>query len=107
MTATPFLDYSRLEPITARRIDYLSSDPATVGPGKEAGDFRDVLALTDPLQRLARFDPIPAFLGAEEIGRHVGIDRARSDGVDPDAALAELGGEVAGQGVDRALGQCV
>ena len=41
-----------LEPVAARGVDDLSGDPAAVRPGKETGDIRDVLRLTNPLQRL-------------------------------------------------------
>lgn len=83
----------------------MSGDPATVGTNEESGDICDVLGLPDPLQRLARLNPFPAIFGPEEIGSHVRVDCPGRDGVDPDPALAELGGKVARQRVDRALGE--
>jgi hypothetical protein len=74
-------------------MDRIAGDPAGVVGGEEGDHAADVVRLGEALQGLHAEREIPARIGLGEV-RHIGLDHARGDGVDSNAARAKHEGEV-------------
>src|SRR6266403_2120217 len=68
-------------------------DPPRVLRGKELHNRANIIGLADPLERLHAENEGLALVGLDEV-RHVGVDHARRDRVDADAARPERRREV-------------
>ena len=83
----------------------LAGEPGGVVRSQKDSDGGDVARLADAAERSLRDDGLLEVRADEAaaVGAF-GLDHAGIDGVDPDLLRAELAGEHAGDGVDRALG---
>src|SRR6266478_5905583 len=79
-----------------------SKKPKRVLRGEERNNRADIIGLADPLERLHAENEGLALVGLDEV-RHVGVDHARRDRVNADAARPERCREILHQRVDRAL----
>jgi hypothetical protein len=84
-------------------MDDLASNPAGIVGCQECHDTSDIIGLRMAFQRLHAEGEIAARVGPGE-ARHVGLDDARSDGIDAYAMRPKGDGEVLDQGIDRTLG---
>src|SRR5215207_5664481 len=90
---------------TAVHVEHLSSDELG-GVGGEEGDRRgDVGGVTDPAPRHQGIAELGGVAGDVEVAGD--LDEAGAYGVDPDVAAGQLDGQLAGEGVDGALGRRV
>ena len=85
-----------------RRPDGVAADPARVVRREEGDDATDIVRLGDALQRLDAERELASRVRLGEV-RHVGLHGAWRHRIDADATLAEHGGEVLYQRVDRPL----
>src|SRR5882757_10272842 len=86
----------------AIHADGIAGDPTRVLRGEERHNRADIIGLADPLERLHAENGSLALVGLYEV-RHVGVDHARRDRVNADAARPERRREVLHQCVDCAL----
>src|ERR1700738_2123482 len=94
------------EQAAAGGVEDLSVDPAGVVGCQEGDDVADVFGLAHPA--------LNALGGGPGLGRrvgepviHLGVGEPRRQSVDTDVAVAQIPGQGAGQGADRALGHGV
>src|SRR5712671_2712920 len=86
----------------AIHADGIAGDPTRVLRGEERHHRADIIGLADPLERLHAENRGLALVSLDEV-RHIGVDHARRDRVDADAARPERRREILHQRVDRAL----
>src|SRR5262245_25629065 len=79
------------EIVAPRHLDVLRGDPGAVVGDERGDDPPDVVRLAQPAQRGLRDDGRNDFRHpGESVVAQAGARRARGDGVDPDAAPAQL-----------------